>query len=227
MNAYMPPKDWQRKAGQVPSVAKALDLRDLREIFVRRIPILFGVPFVAVLIAMLTFISLTPRYTGTVAILIDPKPIGSQLGPGTEYGTAMVDSSKIASIGSILQSSSVLERVVKSEKLYDDPEFGFVRRSLLARLLSVFPGFRSADRSADQSDGIAIATERLRNATSVVRDGFTYVINVSVNSGDPVKAAHLAQAVGEAYINDQLQAKYDAARRAASWLFGRLVELRK
>ncbi|MGH9824364.1 MAG: polysaccharide biosynthesis tyrosine autokinase [Blastocatellia bacterium] len=37
----------------------------------------------------------------------------------------------------------------------------------------------------------------------------------------------MAQAVSEAYINDQLQAKYDAARHAASWLFGRLVELRK
>ncbi|MGH9676868.1 MAG: hypothetical protein ACRD36_07180, partial [Candidatus Acidiferrum sp.] len=185
-------------------------------------------PFLAVLIGMSIFFLLTPRYTGEVAILIDPKPIGSQLGSGTEYGTAMVDSSKIASIGSIIQSSSVLERVVKSEKLYDDPEFGSGRRSFLKRLFAD----PSADRndaipSADRNDAIAVATERLRNATSVTRDGFTYVIKVGVSSGDPVKAAHLAQAVSEAYINDQLQAKYDAARHAASWLFGRLVELRK
>ncbi|MGH6858241.1 MAG: GumC family protein, partial [Methylocella sp.] len=219
MNAYMPANDWQRKAGQAPSGAKAFSLRDLRAIFVRRIPILFGVPFLAVLIGMSIFFLLTPRYTGEVAILIDPKPIGSQLGSGTEYGAAMVDSSKIASIGSIIQSSSVLERVVKSEKLYDDPEFGSVRRSFLKRLF--------AGPSADRIDHIAVATERLRKATAVTRDGFTYVIKVGVSSGDPVKAAHLAQAVSEAYINDQLQAKYDAARHAASWLFGRLVELRK
>ncbi len=227
MNDYIPAKDWQRKAGQVPSEAKALDLRELVGIFVRRLPIVCGVPFLAVLIAMAIFVSLTPRYTSTVAILIDPKTPGS-LGPGTDFGSAMVvDSTKIASIGSIIQSSEVLERVVKSEKLYDDPEFGLARRSFLVRLLSVLPGVRFADPSADRKDHIAAATERLRKATSVVRDGLTYIINVEVNSSDPVKAAHLAQAVSEAYLNDQLQAKYEAARRASSWLFGRLKEIRK
>lgn len=231
MNAQMPANDWQRKAGQVPLEINALGLREIVRIFVRRIPIVCGVPFVAVLVAMAIFISVTPRYTGTVAILIDPKTPGS-LGPGTDFGAAMmVDSTKIASIGSIIQSSEVLERVVMSEKLYDDPEFGLVRRRFLARLLSRVPGFRDADRpadrSADRKDRIATATGRLRMATSVTREGFTYVINVAVNSSDPVKAAHLAQAVSEAYLNDQLQAKYEAARRGVSWLFGRLTEMRK
>src|ERR1700732_2098620 len=227
MNAYLPTKDWQPKAGQAPSEANALGLREIVRIFVRRIPIVCGVPFLAVLVGMSIFVSLTPRYTGTVAILIDPKTPGS-LGPGTDFGGAMVvDSTKIASIGSIIQSSAVLERVVKSEKLYDDPEFGFVRPSFLARLLPMLPGFRDADPSAHRTDPIATATGRLRQATSVVRDGFTYIINVEVNSSDPVKAARLAQAVSEAYLTDQLQAKYEAARRGLSWLFGRLAELRK
>jgi polysaccharide biosynthesis transport protein len=227
MNAYMPAKDWQRNAGQVPSEAKALSPRELVRIFVRRIPIVCGVPVLAVLVAMLIFVSLTPRYTGTVAILIDPKTPGS-LGPGTDFGAAMlVDSTKIAGIGSIIQSSAVLERVVKSEKLYDDPEFGLVRRSFLARLLSMLPGIRDADPSAERKDPIATATGRLRDATSVTREGLSYIINVAVNSSDPVKAAHLAQAVSEAYLNDQLQGKYEAARRGSSWLFGRLAEMRK
>jgi len=215
MNDYVPARDWQRKAGQVPSEAKALGLRELVRIFFRRLPILCGVPFVAVLVAMVIFVSLTPRYTGTVAILIDPKTPGS-VGPGTDFGAVLVDSSKIASVGSIIQSSAVLEGVVKSEKLYDDPEF--VWRSFLARLLFT---------DSDSSDPIATATRRLQKATSVERDGYTYVIKVAVNSSDPVKAAHLAQAVSEAYINDQLQAKSDAARRTSSWLFGRLEEMRK
>ena len=227
MTAYLPAKDWQPKAGPAPSEPKALGLRELVRIFVRRLPIVCGVPFLAVLVAMAIFISLTPRYTGTVSILIDPKTPGS-LGPGTDFGVAMeVDSTKINSIGSIIQSSAVLERVVKSEKLYDDPEFGLVGRSFLARLLSILPGFGDADPSDNREDRIAAATGRLRKATSVARDGFTYIINVEVNSSDPVKAAHLAQAVGEAYLSDQLEAKYEAARRALSWLFDRLAELRK
>ena len=67
----------------------------------------------------------------------------------------------------------------------------------------------------------------LQKATSVAHEGYTYVIKVAVNSSDPVKAAHLAQAVAEAYLNDQLRAKSDAARHASSWLFGRLEEMRK
>src|SRR5205807_642179 len=191
---------------------------------VRRLPILCGVPFLAVLVAMAVVVSLTPRYTGTVAILIDPKTPGS-LAPGTDFGAAMVDSAKIASIGAIIGSNAVLEAVVKSEKLYDDPEF--VRPRFLVRLLRAVPGFRNAFLSADRKDPIATATARLQDATAVAREDFTYVIKVAVNSSDPVKAAHLAQAVGEAYINDQLQGKSGAARRASSWLFGRLEEMRK
>src|ERR1700730_521825 len=224
MNACLPTNDLQQNQGQVPSEAKALDLRKLVRIFVRRLPILCGAPFLAVVIGMAIFVSLTPRYTGTVAILIDPKTPGS-LGPGTDFGAAMVDSAKIASVGAIIQSTAVLEGVVKSEKLYDDPEF--VRPLFLVRLLTMVPGFRNAFSSAERKDPIATATERLQNATSVAREDFSYVIKIAVNSSDPVKAAHLAQAVGEAYLNDQLQGKSGAARRASSWLFGRLEEMRK
>src|SRR3984893_14789090 len=224
MNAHLPTNHLQQKEGQVPSEAKALDLRNLVRIFVRRLPILCGVPLLTVLVAMAIFVSLTPRYTGTVAILIDPKTPGS-LAPGTDFGAVMVDSAKIGSIGSIIQSNAVLERVVKSEKLYEDPEF--VGRRFLARLLSAVPGFRNADPSADRKDPIATATARLQKATSVTREDFTYVIKVAVNSSDPVKAAHLAQAVGEAYLNDQLQNKSDATRHSSSWRFGRLAEMRK
>ena len=232
MNGYTPAKDWQMNVVQVPSEAKAFNVRDFLRIFVRRWPIVCGVPFLAVLVGMTIFISLTPRYTGTAAILIDPKTPGS-IGPGTDFGAAiLVDSAKIAGIASVIQSSALLERVVESEKLYDDPEFGLVRRGRLARLLSMFPGYSSADQK-DLDDAarkrlkIDAAIERLQKATSVTREGLTYIIKVAVNSSDPVKAARLAQAVSEAYLNDQLQAKYEAAHRATSWLVDRLAEMRK
>src|ERR1700737_3445505 len=163
MNGYLPVRDWQRNADQVPSEVKPFDLRELVRIFFRRLPILCGVPFLALLVGIAIFVSLTPRYTGTVAILIDPKTPGS-LAPGTDFGLAMVDSAKIASVGAIIQANAVLERVVKSEKLYEDPVF--VRPPFLARLLAMAPGFRNADPSADRKDPIATATARLQKATS-------------------------------------------------------------
>ena len=47
-----------------------------------------------------------------------------------------------------------------------------------------------------------------------------------MTSADPVRAALIANTVADQYVVDQLEAKYDAARRASSWLTGRLEELR-
>jgi uncharacterized protein involved in exopolysaccharide biosynthesis len=232
MNGYTPAKDWQMNPVEVPSEAKAFNVRDLLGIFVRRWPIVCGIPFLAVLVGMTIFISLTPRYTGTAAILIDPKTPGS-IGPGTDFGTAIVvDSAKIASMTSIIQSSALLESVVESEKLYDDPEFGLVRPGRLARLLSMITGHASAndkdlDDAARKRLRIDAARERLQKATSVGREGLTYIIDVTVTSNDPVKAARLSEAISEAYLNDQLHVKNEAAHHATSWLAGRLTEMRK
>src|SRR6202011_3383955 len=54
----------------------------------------------------------------------------------------------------------------------------------------------------------------------------TYVIEVSFKSRDPDLSARVANAIGEAYIVDSLEAKYQASRRAATWLQDRLNELR-
>ena len=232
MNGYTPVKDQPMNVVQNPSEANAFNVREFLSIFVRWWPIVCGVPVVALLAGMTIFITLTPRYTATATILIDPKTPGS-IGPGSDFGAmVLVDSAKIAGIASVIQSSALIVRVVESEKLYDDPEFGVVRPGRLARLLSMLPGHSSTDQkeldeAARKRLRIDAASERLQMATSVTRDGLTYLINIAVNSSDPVKAARLAQAVSEAYINDQLRTKYDAAHHATAWLEDRLQEMRK
>ena len=52
------------------------------------------------------------------------------------------------------------------------------------------------------------------------------MLGVSFRSPDREKAARIANAVADAYINDQLNVKYEAARRASVWLQGRIAELR-
>jgi succinoglycan biosynthesis transport protein ExoP len=61
----------------------------------------------------------------------------------------------------------------------------------------------------------------------VRRIGLTYVMEVSFRSLDRDKAAQIANAVANAYVVDQLEAKYLAARRAGGWLQDRLKELRE
>ena len=57
--------------------------------------------------------------------------------------------------------------------------------------------------------------------------GQSQVLDISVTWDDPVRAAQLANAVADAYIVDQLDARLEAAKRASGWLSDRLVELRQ
>ena len=54
----------------------------------------------------------------------------------------------------------------------------------------------------------------------------TYVIEIEFKSIDPDRAAQIANAVADAFIVDQLEARYQTIRRATAWLQDRLNELR-
>ena len=62
---------------------------------------------------------------------------------------------------------------------------------------------------------------------SAKRVGLTYVIEVGFQSKSPDGAAQIANAVVQAYINDQLDAKFQATGRATAWMQGRIAELKE
>src|SRR5262249_12445335 len=70
------------------------------------------------------------------------------------------------------------------------------------------------------------AIGRLQSHLIISRAGLTYVMNIGFRSHNPQRAAQVANAVAEAYINDQLEAKYQATRRAGGWMRDRIKELR-
>lgn len=228
MNGYTPAQGWQPKAIQVPVTdPKGFSVQQIVEILVRRWRVVCGIGLLSMLAGMMIYYSLTPRYTAGALILIDPKTPGA-IGPETNFGAAVaVDTAKIASVATVIQSADRLEQVVKSEKLYDDPEFGLVRPGLLSRVLSLFPGSRSAHQPADLEERIDEAVGLLQKAISIERESFTYVVSVSVRSSDPVKAARLAQAISEGYIKDQLQANREAAQSGIAFLNERIAAMGK
>ena len=59
------------------------------------------------------------------------------------------------------------------------------------------------------------------------RVGLTYVIEVGFQSKSPGGAAQIANAVVEAYISDQLDAKFQATGRATAWLRDHIAELKE
>ena len=69
--------------------------------------------------------------------------------------------------------------------------------------------------------------DAIKGNLRVTRLGRSYIEQIAYTSLDRNKAARIANAFADAYIEDQLQAKFEATRRASAWLEQRIGELRQ
>jgi succinoglycan biosynthesis transport protein ExoP len=173
------------------------------------------------LMVAVVYLVLAPtKYTATTTLVLDAKrPVVAQ---SEVFVEPQVDDTAVESHVETIKSQSVASVVVKKLRLSEDPEFVGVATAL-KRSLVLTPSDETAvsDEEALQS-ALAVFAGGLR----VTRIPRSYVVEISYISLDPKKAAVIANATAEAYIEDQLQAKFEVTKRASSWLQQRIVELR-
>ena len=78
-----------------------------------------------------------------------------------------------------------------------------------------------------EAERVGKATSVLINGLEVQRIGQSYMIRIDFHSDNPEQAVKVANAMIDGYIFDQLNAKYQANRRAGDWLQERLQALRE
>jgi succinoglycan biosynthesis transport protein ExoP len=191
----------------------------------------------AVTVALLVFVGLgiayliltPPRYTAKSLLMLDARR-AQVFQQQSVIGEMNFDDVAVASQVEVLKSVNVALAVVRELKLAEDAEFtGDVRsfvRSLLGSVAAlVSPTTPDPLSSNDELQRRAVM--KLRADLAVQRVGRTYVLEVSYTSLDRHKAARIANAIAEAYILDQLDAKFKATRRASTWLQERINELRE
>lgn len=66
----------------------------------------------------------------------------------------------------------------------------------------------------------------LMSNVEVRRIGRTYILEIAYTAPDPEFAATVASEIARTYINDKLESKFEATRRASQWLQTRIEELR-
>jgi uncharacterized protein involved in exopolysaccharide biosynthesis/Mrp family chromosome partitioning ATPase len=161
---------------------------------------------VAVGLAALFVVLVPHKYTATTQILIDPtdlRAVQNDIAPTIPQSDAAV--LQVESQARVIASDNVLRRVVATEGLDHDPEF---MRGALA-----------------QQYGALAALNELEKHVQVKRSERTYVVDVSVTSEDPAKAARLANAIAQTYLTEQTEVRSNAARQISQSLTGRLKEL--
>jgi exopolysaccharide transport family protein len=204
-------------------------LRESLRVLKRRRWTIVAVTAAFVTAALLFVFLVSPRYTATATVLIDPRrsSVAENDSNQQKVSNPTSDDATVNSQAVLLQSDAVLRRVVDALNLGKDPEFGG-HRSLLAPIVGLFtpkreaPAGKSAEDIADAKALNYLATKRLK----VARDGTTFVIDVDASSESPEKAAKIANAVVDAYFAEQVQGKFDTRKIAASWFDQQLDALK-
>ncbi|PLW76052.1 GumC family protein [Cohaesibacter celericrescens] len=186
------------------------DIRHLVGMIGRQRKLIVSTVILAVALAVIALFAITPKYTASALILVDPSQ-KNLLDPRAASGFSNTDSARVDSEVAIVASDRVLVDVVRSQNLISDDEFG-VKLGIKDKLLTLI---RVSDgKLPSGEEAVLTVLQKFKESVRVSRKGLTYLIAVSVQSIDKGKASRLANAISEAYIHNQIEAKVDNARAA-------------
>lgn len=186
---------------------EGMGLRDLVAIFRRRRVTLAAVVVALTAIPTAVGLLLTPQYAAEATVAVDRRQarvadleeVLPSPTPDVAFMATQID---------VLRSGELVARAMERLGLFGDSE-----------LASAGAASEQAAREAT----IRAFGDRLR----VTQPGEAYVLRVSYRSADPAKAAAVANALADLYVDAQLQEKLGATRKASAWLETRLAELRR
>ncbi|WP_210189211.1 polysaccharide biosynthesis tyrosine autokinase [Bradyrhizobium erythrophlei] len=195
--------------------------------FVRRQYPIFLVTMLITLALGAAYLVITrSTYTAQATIIIDTRKLQPYSSQNSLFTEVPVDSPAVDSQLELIKSDNIARSVIRDLHLAQEPEFSRYGGGFVGNLLYYFYQlFEPGDESQDEIERRAL--REFSNNLSAKRVGVTYVIEISYRSALPERAAQVANAVAEAYINDQLDAKYQSARRAGDWLSTRIQELKQ
>jgi capsular exopolysaccharide synthesis family protein len=192
-----------QRTGQIATDGDVIDLRNIVSILRRRLKLL-GLSVALILsLAFLYLAQATPLYTARALVQIDTAQ-ENLLQPGREPSlNSSLVSSIIDSEVEILRSDALLLELIATAGLTRDPEFGPTLS--LGDKIRQAVGLGSRDRGPEALLNGTLS--KFREALSVRRRGLTTLIEVSVVSADPTRAATLANTLVDVYVTRQVQTK--------------------
>ncbi len=172
----------------------------------------------------LVYVLVAPlKFTATAQILIDPRDrqiVSKEVNPDTlaaDGGVLQVESQS-----RVIESDAVLLKVVRAKNLADDPDYGSPKTGLVAGLESLFVDGGSGTSLGEKEDR---ALRALRKQLVIKRADKVFVVDIVVTAASGKTAAGIADAVAEAYMADQIEARARSSDQASEALASRLDEL--
>ncbi|KRQ97124.1 hypothetical protein CQ10_29435 [Bradyrhizobium valentinum] len=193
-----------------------VSLSDVVDFIRRRLAIISLTCLVTLAIAFLYLINAAPTFTASAKLVID-----SKAAPADAASVSTIVESQIE----IITSESIANAVIEKLGLAEDPEFarrdgGGLRGKIRSTLQLL--GWR---RPATEASATRHALESFERKLSAKRVGLTYIVNITFDSTDPVRAAQILNTVAEIYIAAQMDAKFKSSLRSEKWIIDRINKL--
>ncbi len=185
---------------------------------------------VCLLLGVVYLLIAPPKYTSSTNILID-QDNSRILYQGSALERTVEDEARILSQVEVLVSDKVGLAVVDRLGLAQDPDF---MSAPVGPLQMVMSAIRSLTAVFKTPDNIPLEDRQRRAALLniqrnlvVERVNRSYVLSVRFSWSNPAIAAKVAKGVAEAYLADQLNAKFEATRLAGGWAQQRMKDLQQ
>lgn len=210
--------------------APGISLVDFLRVLRARRRIILWTVLIAVALTTVTVLQLTPLYTSSAVVMLDERK-NNVADTDAVLSQLPSDQSTVQNQVQILTSQELAERVVRKLHLESDPEFNTPPNilGLVLRYINPLHWISRSGKTPPVENGSDAVRRRIAGQLidhlSVTPVGLSTAMQVSYRSPDPVKAAQIANAFADAYVEDQLETKFEATKRATQWLSGRIQEL--
>jgi succinoglycan biosynthesis transport protein ExoP len=195
----------------------------------RQLPIVIAVFACCLTLATLYYFTATRSYTAAGTMLLDTRKV-QLLEKESVLGDIQLDASTVQTQVEVLKSENISLAVIRKLRLAEDPEFNGTQPGLFGTIMGVVRTLARFGKPAKPFTASELETavlDAFEDRRTISRLGLTYAIEVSFTSQDPEKSARIVNTLVESYLADQIDAKYQAARRAGIWLLQRIKELRE
>jgi polysaccharide biosynthesis transport protein len=186
---------------------------------------IFAAVGVTLLVAALYLIFAPARYTAKTTMVLETKQ--SPVVQNQVVVEPGVDTDAVETQVETIKSENVAAAVIRKLKLTEDPEFRV--EGIISALHEWFStgAADTTDTTADSNDKtMRTAIGNFQKELLVTRIPHSYAVEIAYTSLDPKKATTIANAIAEAYIEEQRQAQFELTKRARVWLQEGIAELR-
>jgi uncharacterized protein involved in exopolysaccharide biosynthesis len=171
-------------------------------------------------LTLLVLALLPSHYASSALVMLDPRK-NNVTDLSAVLSDLPTDSASVQNQIQVLSSRDLAAQVVDKLDLMQDPEF-----NAPPTLVALNPIHWLAPNDETEADAevrqFNNTVDNFLKRLSVEAVGLSTTISVTFTSRDPAKSARIANALVDAYVEQQLGAKFDATHKTTEWLLQRL-----